>query len=1277
MSQKTDPTYEEIMKSDTLVSYFAKAISDKEIEIEWIYGTHPKIDTLNKTDFLRLLTYLRTNHPLISETNTLDINRQYTNRRGKTGIGNVRCSIEGVQDIRKYCKSNSIEGLSDILFVKKQIYKDLKNLTHSYDPIINRDYNYRINAKTESPLSDEDREVIEFRRDLKDSLKSYRYKKRYSFATQDGLFRIDLTAVKQCPYDMIQRKTKVYRSFVDACILKMPESYEVEIEYVGSTETQGGFPIESFIQNVLSGKSVKDVSGTTSSLSFNVFSELAYVEKIQRSEAPSHSWGEFQSETEVLNAYASRLFPPTFTPVTLNPEDDIHYTYWDTSDQEYLLDLIMDTDRSLYYERTETNTKADYKGAKQTDYAVFSIVPPFQDEDVPSDKQSLPKEIMVPLIEISETSESLKLTEPITVELQEGLARYSDVLMNSEGPVSDTTVETEEEIDPKIKHAKQVVKAVINRFTENAVSLLKVIRQTDRLLSKSIQARVIEGYHKLTQQGNGNTRFIGPNPVPISLKELDPDNPHTILHSYMVTEKADGIRAQLYKMADGACYLLTQKLKVIHTGLSFGDSLKGEWLLDGEYITQDKHGEPVELYMIFDVYYAGEGKDSLYPSPAYTYPWKSSNVSRSSILSDFQAQYDATPVDDSYVDIGYKRYYEGPKALKQKKDTNEENIYTNLSEMGKSCRKILKRDEDTHDGFGYTIDGLIFLPMNYPVSSTSESSVSSINGPWTVNYKWKSALENTIDFRIKFVKETVDGKQRDKLVTMNLDNQITLCRQVSLVVKYDMKRDPDYDYASLIVTGDSKKPPTEIPFHPPDESSDIHLCNLPIQDNKTLCLRDKVEITDGMIVEMRYCPQNPIGAQWQPLRHRWDKQVPQLFIHANQIWDTIQHPVTEDMIRGVPSELSKIPGYLSKYPIRDASETYYLGNENRYDTPDRSLRVFHNYVKQKLISAITSVGEKSIAIMDTSIGRGGDLNKYLRSSNNISFLLALDISSDVNSAAKRFYLERMRKPRAMFIQYDTSISLKETQGVRGSETTQTKNTHYLDILYGRDRKIPKEMRPILPRFKNLCQKGFDVISSQFSFHYYLKDEETFRGYLQNLSDNCKTHGYFIGTCYDGMKVFQELEKSSSGILEMNDEYGNRVYSIQKRYEIDDFTYTPDRKSELFGQKIDVYMNSIGQEITEYLVNFNMVSDIMNEYHFRLATPKLKGKYSGIFDNTEYSYIPGMGGFETILKHLQNRSSSDSDLKNFYPEALEIFKEENKPLIQLSSLNNWFIFEKFA
>ena len=84
---------------------------------------------------------------------------------------------------------------------------------------------------------------------------------------------------------------------------------------------------------------------------------------------------------------------------------------------------------------------------------------------------------------------------------------------------------------------------------------------------------------------------------------------------------------------------------------------------------------------------------------------------------------------------------------------------------------------------------------------------------------------------------------------------------------------------------------------------------------------------------------------------------------------------------------------------------------------------------------------------------------------------------------------------------------------------------------------------------------------------------------------------------------------------------------------------------------------------------------MKEYNFELVSPDLKGKFSGIFDNKDASYTKGLGGFEQIIKKLPNMSSSDMSIKKFYPESLNILKEENIPLQQLSALNNWFIFQK--
>ena len=1269
----------------TLVPYFAKSISDRQIEIEWIYGSHPINDTLQKSDFLRLLKRLRSDYPFIGERNSLDIRRQYINRQGRKGIGNVRCTIEGVSDIRTYCKENSIEGLKNISFLKKQLYKDPKRSIDAYKRIIDTEYNFRINMKTEIELSDEDREVSLFRKDLRDALKSYRYKKRYSFCTPDGLFRIDLTALKECPYDPKIRMSQVFRSFADANLLKMDETFELEVEYVGSNETKGGYPIDHYIKSIRSKKKVSDhFQSTTKPHYFNIFSELANVEyeAIEKKALPA-PFGEFEGEM-VLLEYRDRLFPSKADIITLNPEDDISYKYWDESGFEPLLDMISDTGRHLYFKGIDYHTRGSYDNAPLTDYAIFEITPPLTKEDRETYfGDDAIDTISVPLIEISDTSESKELTEPINLELQEGLAKYSDYLTYYD-QIKESQAK-DKEMSESVRSAKLIVEAVVERFSAVIIPLLQDIRQTKRLLKKSTKDRILQNYFRLTNQDidpsnqyKTRGRFVGPNPVPISRNELNPENPHTIYKGFAVTEKADGVRAELYIDTIGEAYLITQKLDVLSTGWTFQD-ITEEWLFDGEYITEDKNGAPIDNYMIFDIYYGGKDGD------VYKLPWKrlpkdsgdksgdysgddSGQVkSRNEALQLFQSMYDSIkgdPNDHDIMTIGFKKYYEGPDSLKRSKKTND---YLNLNVIGKHSRKILMNDRED-DGYGYRVDGLIYLPLYYPVGASSETSQANLNGPWVVNYKWKPPEENTIDFEVVTVKESYQGRPRDKITSISGVNGTEVCKQVTLKVLYDMKRDPNYDYTGQVAFRLRQKPIQTIPFQEMSQA----ICNIPLTNGKLLCVRDKTQINDGMIIEMGYDGQRPEGSQWIPLRHRWDKVKPQLFLHANQIWSTIQNPVTEDMIEGQVPEMER------SQETTPSEDSYYL-KDSRTKTRDQSLRVFHNYVKHKLIDCVASVGHK-ISIMDTSIGRGGDIQKYLRSSKNLEFLLALDLSSDINIAAKRYYNERLHSNRgdtyALFIQYDTSLNLRTGAGLCGPHVDR--NKQLVDILYGNDKRISKDLRTIVPLYKNRATRGFDVISSQFSFHYYLKDEDTFRSYLQNISENCKPHGYFIGTCYDGMKVFQTLRDSQDGSIEMRDDLGNIVYRINKAYDdtIGDFQYEADQKSKCFGQKIDVYMNSIGHTITEYLVNFEMVIDIMKEYRFRLATPKSKN-CSGIFDSREHTYKQGLGGFEQIQESLQNRSTHDKELKNYYSEALDLFKPENAPLRTLTNLNNWFIFEKIA
>ena len=187
---------------DTLGSYLVKA-KNENLECEAIL----KYD-LNSTHFTNILQYFMSsssyNNKGISES--LDIITQ----------NNVRISILGNDNIKQYCMT-SIVPKDSIVIVKKKI-----------DHFIISDYYYRINLKNETTINGKYKsDVLE---NIIDELKIFRYKKRFSFETDD--FNIDLTVVKT---NNQERKT-----FIDANIMNSPEKYEIEIEFKNTDASNKG-----------------------------------------------------------------------------------------------------------------------------------------------------------------------------------------------------------------------------------------------------------------------------------------------------------------------------------------------------------------------------------------------------------------------------------------------------------------------------------------------------------------------------------------------------------------------------------------------------------------------------------------------------------------------------------------------------------------------------------------------------------------------------------------------------------------------------------------------------------------------------------------------------------------------------------------------------------------------------------------------------------------------------------------------------------------------------
>ena len=183
--------------SKELNSYFDFAVLQEDTELELILGSNISKYPITKKVFLSLLEKCKTNYHLLSESSSLDIRYEF-----KGNPSNVRCTINGLESIKKYCRKDSLESFDDenIEYIIKKYFKDPKQPGKKFFPLKDNDYNIRLKIKKEEPLLKNSNYVISFLKDYQDKKKHFRYKKRYSILTEDKLYRIDLTMVKSTKF---------------------------------------------------------------------------------------------------------------------------------------------------------------------------------------------------------------------------------------------------------------------------------------------------------------------------------------------------------------------------------------------------------------------------------------------------------------------------------------------------------------------------------------------------------------------------------------------------------------------------------------------------------------------------------------------------------------------------------------------------------------------------------------------------------------------------------------------------------------------------------------------------------------------------------------------------------------------------------------------------------------------------------------------------------------------------------------------------------------------
>ena len=142
-------------------------------------------------------------------------------------------------------------------------------------------------------------------------------------------------------------------------------------------------------------------------------------------------------------------------------------------------------------------------------------------------------------------------------------------------------------------------------------------------------------------------------------------------------------------------------MNVVFTGVFVDDPSIQLTILDGEYITKNKNGDKIQLYMPFDIYYYQ--RKNIRPEPLFQKD--AQKVSRDELLSiclDTMNNSLRSVLKISAMPITIKRKIYYDYDIREESDSIPDNI-----KIFTACDYILNVLDDT---FIYNTDGIIFTP---------------------------------------------------------------------------------------------------------------------------------------------------------------------------------------------------------------------------------------------------------------------------------------------------------------------------------------------------------------------------------------------------------------------------------------------------------------------------------------------------------------------------------------------------------------------------------------
>ena len=713
---------------------------------------------------------------------------------------------------------------------------------------------------------------------------------------------------------------------------------------------------------------------------------------------------------------------------------------------------------------------------------------------------------------------------------------------------------------------------------KNILDKYKLLISSDEKLRKS-NRRKKNNKNSLTHR-----HFITAKPITLHRKNIKPGRNINILKNYGVTYKADGKNSLLFvyprdeKTPYGNVFILDSMFRLTPTGLTML-----EWnnsLIEGEYI------EEKGLFCAYDMLYTKNLDIRNKPLISFV----ENKTSRMSYLKEFIKDIP----ESKTIKIIEKKYHIG----------NENEIFSEAKKLW-----------DERDIQQYNIDGLIFTPLTepYPIKI----------GSWNQLFKWKPPELNSIDFLM----ETIKGENnKDLLFPYTGTSDIKNYKKLNL-------------YTTGVNDKLNRKSGNIVRKTYPKLFKEI---KIPVDVEGNMYSVDPLtkvvsKVLDDTIVEFIYdktkIENNNDDFCWSPIRTRYDKTIKyknkknnfgNSYIVAQDIVESINTPVSVEMI--TTGKVDQQESNNGEKKIILNSENYY--NSNNHNRKRLPYQTFHTtYVKKRLLEKVsleTKDSEKGSGyLIDFGVCRGGDLNRWVEL--DFRKIVGIDLDSKCITEAIKRKERNYSNKNITFLCGDLS-KLIFPDFNSACENTRTS----MGIIDWKD----KMRKTILQKYM------FDIVSSQFVIHYFFSDELSLRIYLQNVSDNLQIGGYFVGSTFDGQKVYNSLKRRKH----IEGKKDNKtIWKITRLYNKKKFT---EGKSN-FGMMVDVYVDSIGIPHKEYLVSFEYLRKISKEYGLELK-----------------EIIP--------FSDLWNEGKNSEDLDMNISNSIHTMSEMEK---QFSFLSSGFIFKK--